>query len=407
MEDPALSLPADDSEPITQNQTNVDGAGNQVIDKISDGNVFANVTGNVTIPTINNYYYREELQTAINDPEIFSPDTNSDSPTQSVKPIPTKVVYEFVLTGSIDEISTKKLEAIVAHLRKITGDASLTLLKIEPGSIKLILEGSEEGFRALKSLVETGELEQILDVHIQKVEVQKANLSSNNVYTGQSNQNIRDMLSSHINPEFIANRELQQRTATTLVRDIDREDYPANLQSYWDKVIPLFTDVSSSHSLYAFISKRLRASNLHGIDSYDIFLEAIIRGIEYVIDHGQQIENPKAWLRVTCSQIILESIRGAKGTFKWSNEIANRINLSSNDKEIESLNKDPARAWQAFRSLSKPERQIITYVVFQNKSFSEISGLKHLSPLAVHRQYYHAIRKLREIFKQLDSNPPP
>jgi hypothetical protein len=49
MEDPTLSLPADDSEPITRNQTNVDGAGNQVIDKISDGNVFANVTGNVII----------------------------------------------------------------------------------------------------------------------------------------------------------------------------------------------------------------------------------------------------------------------------------------------------------------------------------------------------------------------
>ena len=68
----------------------------------------------------------------------------------------TKIKYEFVLTGSVDEVSRQKLEAIVAHLQTITGDSSLTLLRVEPGSIKLILEGSEAGFRQLENLFNQG-----------------------------------------------------------------------------------------------------------------------------------------------------------------------------------------------------------------------------------------------------------
>jgi WD40 repeat protein len=67
MEDPALTSFSDDADPKSQIQPNVEGDGNQVIDRVTGGNVFANVTGNVTIPTIINYHYREEVKTAIND----------------------------------------------------------------------------------------------------------------------------------------------------------------------------------------------------------------------------------------------------------------------------------------------------------------------------------------------------
>jgi small subunit ribosomal protein S1 len=81
----------------------------------------------------------------------------------------TKVTYEFVITGNIDEINKQRIEAIVNHLREITGDTSLTLLKIEEGSIKLLLEGSEEGFKVLESLLTAGELNQVLGRSVQRV----------------------------------------------------------------------------------------------------------------------------------------------------------------------------------------------------------------------------------------------
>ena len=63
MEDPALTPSSDDADPNAQIQPNVEGDGNQVIDRVTGGNVFANVTGNV----IYNYYYREEVKTPIDD----------------------------------------------------------------------------------------------------------------------------------------------------------------------------------------------------------------------------------------------------------------------------------------------------------------------------------------------------
>jgi small subunit ribosomal protein S1 len=102
-----------------------------------------------------------------------------DTTTRSLKlDASPKTTYEFVLTGSIDEVSRQRLEAIVAHLQEITGDTSLTLLKIESGSIKLVLEGSEEGFRLLESLVASGELKQVLEIPVQRVSRRKLRTSS-------------------------------------------------------------------------------------------------------------------------------------------------------------------------------------------------------------------------------------
>ncbi len=99
---------------------------------------------------------------------------------------PIKTTYEFVMSGSIDETEKSKLEAIVAHLKTLTRDTSLTLLKVESGSIKLVLEGSEEGFKRLESLVISGALDQI-----QKISVLEIN-----------RRNPKNILSSSASNEF-------------------------------------------------------------------------------------------------------------------------------------------------------------------------------------------------------------
>ena len=81
----------------------------------------------------------------------------------------TKIKYEFVLSGSVDEASRQKLEAIVAHLQTITGDSSLTLVRVEPGSIKLILEGSEDGFHQLEDLLRKGQLVEVEGLTVESV----------------------------------------------------------------------------------------------------------------------------------------------------------------------------------------------------------------------------------------------
>jgi hypothetical protein len=57
MEDPAFSPSADDSDPSSQIQSNVEGDGNQVIDKVTGGIVISELTIHIY-----NYYPRAELQ---------------------------------------------------------------------------------------------------------------------------------------------------------------------------------------------------------------------------------------------------------------------------------------------------------------------------------------------------------
>jgi hypothetical protein len=75
-----------------------------------------------------------------------------------------------VLTATIEEVDKPLAEAIVAHLSKLSGDASLTLREIRQGSVKLILEGSQDGLDRLASLIREGKLSEILGIPIQEIQ---------------------------------------------------------------------------------------------------------------------------------------------------------------------------------------------------------------------------------------------
>jgi len=70
--------------------------------------------------------------------------------------------YVLVLTATITEVDRPRAEAIVAHLRELTGDARLTIKRVEEGSIRIVAEGSRDGYELLKRLSETGELSEVL-----------------------------------------------------------------------------------------------------------------------------------------------------------------------------------------------------------------------------------------------------
>jgi uncharacterized protein YjbI with pentapeptide repeats len=77
----------------------------------------------------------------------------------------------FAIAGSIDEIDQAKLKAILALLQKISGDASVEIIRLESGSIKLILSGSQEGLKRIEELFCSGELTHILDTAVEYAEL--------------------------------------------------------------------------------------------------------------------------------------------------------------------------------------------------------------------------------------------
>jgi type VI secretion system protein ImpC len=85
-----------------------------------------------------------------------------------LKPAPAR--FTLVLTGTIDEMNKPMVEAIVDHLRRLTGDLTLTVHKIMPGSIRITFDGASEGLARLESLLQKGLLKELLGFTVEALE---------------------------------------------------------------------------------------------------------------------------------------------------------------------------------------------------------------------------------------------
>lgn len=80
-----------------------------------------------------------------------------------------RVNYYLVLSGSIEEANVPLVRAIADHLRKISGDAELTIETVRSGSIILHIKGTAEGLAHLTRSFESGELRDILGYPLQQI----------------------------------------------------------------------------------------------------------------------------------------------------------------------------------------------------------------------------------------------
>lgn len=98
-------------------------------------------------------------------PPAFPPDGAAHQP--AVKVETARVQYTMVVSGTINADDKALIEAMVEHLRRVSKDASLTLIKVEKGSVRLVLEGTRHGFERLVELVGSGELKELVGREVQ------------------------------------------------------------------------------------------------------------------------------------------------------------------------------------------------------------------------------------------------
>jgi uncharacterized protein YjbI with pentapeptide repeats/transcriptional regulator with XRE-family HTH domain len=91
-------------------------------------------------------------------------------PSGTTQVLTDKKSYAFAIAGTVSPEDIAKLKAIIALIQKVSQDSSITIVDIERGSIKLILEGSQEGLERLENLFRSGQLEDVLGVSIEDVE---------------------------------------------------------------------------------------------------------------------------------------------------------------------------------------------------------------------------------------------
>jgi uncharacterized protein YjbI with pentapeptide repeats len=103
---------------------------------------------------------------------------------QGEAPIGSRKRAVFVINGSLDKLDVTqlaKIQAMVQTLKNITGDASIVVVDIEEGSIRLILEGSEDGIKRLKQLFDGKELAGVLGTPVMDVKLNEFYLSKTEI----------------------------------------------------------------------------------------------------------------------------------------------------------------------------------------------------------------------------------
>src|SRR5688572_1121497 len=86
-------------------------------------------------------------------------DSSEEYDGQSLKASKTRWVL--VLSATIDEINKSRVEAIAEHLRNLSEDTQLTIVKVESGSVMLTIECTEAGFNRLRTFIDDNTLTHI------------------------------------------------------------------------------------------------------------------------------------------------------------------------------------------------------------------------------------------------------
>ena len=127
----------------------------------------------------------------------------------------------FSIAGTIDEIDEAALRAIAELLRKTANDTSLEIVRIHKGSIQLILKGSPKGLSRLQELVNSEELNEVLDRRIQSAQIffdlSKANLS--NTYLFSANLNSANLSSTDLRNADLRNASLSSTNVEGAIFD--------------------------------------------------------------------------------------------------------------------------------------------------------------------------------------------
>ena len=121
------------------------------------------------------------------------------APTQHPKP----TRWSVVLSGTVDEVDAKQLEAIVEKLREVAGDASITLKKVEPGSVVLFLEGSQETAEILAYLIKNGMLKDVCGCKVKGVGLSPDPLETTSSYDGNPDEVLNEIRSIENNDHNI------------------------------------------------------------------------------------------------------------------------------------------------------------------------------------------------------------
>ncbi|NEQ14159.1 MAG: sigma-70 family RNA polymerase sigma factor, partial [Moorea sp. SIO3E2] len=174
----------------------------------------------------------------------------------------------------------------------------------------------------------------------------------------------------------------------------------------------LKTNESRSYAaLFNGINKKLRQFNLPDVQIYEVINETYVRGIKR-LDSGQDIKNPRAWIRATSFNVIREMSRKRKKEQLWdSNLIEHQIaledshSLSSANSEDENLK----LLELALQKLEPKDNKLIVLRHIEGLSWQQVvshlaSNGEVVTEASARQRGKRALKRLRNIFFELKAD---
>lgn len=274
--------------------------------------------------------------------------------------------YILVLSGTIEEVDRARAEAIVSHLRRISGDVELTLVRVEKGSVKLVLEGSREGFEEIRALHKAGDLTGELGLEVLEVRWQTETAP---VQPKPSRQQLAIAIDHSLAEARSGSREALNK--------IFEVAYPYLLR----------------------IAPTAWGPRLDWTGIEDVVMEAMVTAYRrFDSFRGSTGEELLRWLY---GIVRMQSIVYLRSSTRRNMPLADS-HLSSADASedwIASVERlEALKSLEgAIGSLTETERLVVKLVFFEERSISEIAELLRLPRESVSKHKYRAVRKLRRL----------
>nr|WP_293112596.1 sigma-70 family RNA polymerase sigma factor [Moorena sp. SIO4G3] len=154
------------------------------------------------------------------------------------------------------------------------------------------------------------------------------------------------------------------------------------------------------------MKKNLRQFNFPDNQVYDVIHQTYLRGIK-LLDSGQEIENPRAWIRATSLNVIREMSRKQKKEQSWDSHLIEhqRAVKDSDNSEDENL-----RLLElALKKLDPKDYKLIVLREIEGLSWKQVvshlaSKGEDITEASARQRGNRALKRLRKIFFELKNH---
>lgn len=159
-------------------------------------------------------------------------------------------------------------------------------------------------------------------------------------------------------------------------------------------------------SLFRFIERQLRQKKIYELKAHDIFIEAYLRGLDYVDRKSEEIKVPAAWLRTTSVNIIQEIVRKSNCRDKVKHIYSSHAKDESQALHQIEFFEAVEKLRQALECLDADDRFIIK-LRFEGKNFREIQTYyyelkgEEIEEATLRKRASRAMERLRLKFVEL------